>query len=213
MARKKKPSIRRGRSVPAKRQKASKAPKWQRDGFSSYRQYLNARYRALGFRSYSDYSHKRALGIVPSTRRVPHAGPGTAVPEYKLTDKPLPDVAGMTRISYESINPISYTIGQSVGPQIVAWINRVIAEIKVIHGDKIYSAAWRIIGKAAQALDENGKPIWNQGEWEEWSSHQDFDKAMNELLSTARAYGDHDFLQYGRQIGRGTSNIYALIIK
>jgi hypothetical protein len=48
-------------------------PKWEREGFDSYRQYLNERYRQRGFRSFSEYS--RAARKVKAERGLPTRTP------------------------------------------------------------------------------------------------------------------------------------------
>lgn len=197
----------------AKRVSRVSAPKWKRDGFRSYRAYLNERYKSLGFKSYSEYSTRRAKGEVASTKGLARAPKGTARPKFEVTHKQLRNIAGLERIGFDSQCPIRYTINERVPDIIERWIRDFAAKVKHAHAGQIYSASWRIFGQAAQSLDEEtGLPIWNRNEWEEWSSHMEFDKAINLLVSTARAYANHDFIQSGRFIGRGASVIFALLI-
>lgn len=185
-------------------------PKWKREGFTSYRQYLNARYKALGFTSYSDYTSKLKHGKVKSRKRT----------KVELEKRNLPPVSSGTqeRISYESKCPIKYGFGQMVGDELVEWIDTVIHNIEAEHvrPDGVipfWSGAWRLFGKIARELDDDGLPIWSHNEEEEWSSHQEWEKMIGELRSIVKAYGDWKFLNYGRRIGKGDSKLYGLIIK
>lgn len=189
----------------SKRRKSRSAsiPKWKREGFSSYRQYLNARYRALGFTSYSEYTRKRERGEVPSTKH--HAAP---------TRRDLPPVAGLERVSYESEVPFKYEIGEMRGEALVQWLRGLVADIERFHPPaSIFSGAYRLFGKLAIKLDDEGTPIFEPGQKEFWVSHMDWPKMVEEMYSIARAFGDHKFEAAGYQVGRSGSKIFALIIQ
>lgn len=193
--------------------KGVSVPKWKRDNFSSYRQYLNARYKAIGFDSYSQYSARREKGEIGSTRGLAKSVEGSAAPKFGVTHKQLRSIAELERIGYESQCPFLYTINDFAADKMETWLRDFARQVKKEYAGKIYSAAWTIFGKVAKELDdETGMPIWDKAEWKEWSTHMDFDKAINYLITTARAYADHEFLESGRNIGRGASVIYAVLI-
>lgn len=193
-------------------------PKWQRDGFKTYRSYLDARYQSQGYRSYADYTQKREKGEVESTKgKLAHAPEGSAIPAVKKATKELTSVAGMTRISYESECPVEYTLEQKAATQVLAWLRQVLGEIKAAHR-KIYSASWRLLGVAIkyerpseEELEDGETLAWKP--WDEWSSHMDWAKMRRNLLDVARAYANHEFWEYGRRVGKTGANVYALLIK
>lgn len=216
-----------------KGRKSVAAPKWEREGFSSYRQYLNARYERLGFSSYSDYTNQRIAGKTPSTKkRAPEKPTGPSkrakvaevaklepVKQWKHSpNKPKKryveiDISKVVRTEFDSDCPFVYGIDEKVGAQIQTWLRSVIDAIeRKVPADKIWSGAWYLYGRIAKHLDESGAPIFEPGVASEWSSHQDWERTTQEVISLGGAYGDHVYIEDGRQIGRGTSSIFAFII-
>jgi len=132
----------------------------------------------------------------------------------KIAGRTLPPVAGLERLSYESETPFKYDLGQMRGDALVQWLRQVIADIEKRHPpDTIFSGAYRLFGKLAIKLDDNGKPIFEEGLKEFWVSHLEWDKMVEELYSIARAFGDHKFEAAGYQVGRAGSKIFALLIQ
>lgn len=119
---------------------------------------------------------------------------------------------------YTSDTPFSYSIGQKSGARIVTWLQRVLDTItqdSERRGLTIFSAQWRLDGRVARELDDDtGAPIFGDKMEGEWGAHYPFAKMAAELLSIGRAYGDHEFLNYGRSVGRkADSKIYVFIIR